>query len=123
MATSEDLETTLANNLSLFDDGLFVDEYTALRYYSGNVAKLTDRRAIPLDEFQAACDWLTTRKSAKVAGGRTSRMWKGVMERETHSYVSDGAFIAAALFLEIPISHHEDTPHPYLGLKEQKGDY
>lgn len=123
MATQADLDQMLTQHPTLFDDGLFLDNEAALRFYSGNESKIISRRAIPLDEFQASVEWMESRKLRKDAGDRTSHDWKQVMERATRNYVSNGAFIAAALFLEVPMVHEQDTPHPTLGFKDQKGDF
>lgn len=123
MATQTDLDQMIEENPTLFDDGLFMDEDTALAYYSGNVEKSRSRRAIPLDEFQTSVEWMESRKTLKDAGERTSADWKKVMERNTREYVSNGAFIAAALYLHVPVSAEQSTPDPLLGIKDQKGDF
>jgi hypothetical protein len=123
MATQTDLDKILAAHPTLFDDGLFLNNDVALQYYSGNVAKSLTRRTIPLDEFQSSVEWMESRKLRKDAGERGSEQWKKVMERETQSYVSHGAFIAAALYLNVPMSQELETPHPALGIKDQKGDF
>lgn len=123
MATENDLIETLEQHPTLFDDGLFTDKQIALDYYSGNESKMLTRRTIPLDEFKSAVEWMESRTLLKDAGGRDSQAWKKVMERVTREYVSDGAFLAAALFLKVPLNQEMATPHPLLGIKEQKGDF
>jgi hypothetical protein len=123
MATQSDLTETLEQHPMLFDDGLFMNKQAALTYYSGNEAKLVTRRTIPLEEFRSAVQWMESRTLLKSAGGRDSQAWKKVMEKATREYVSDGAFLAAALFLNVPLNQDIESPHPLLGIKEQKGDF
>jgi len=123
MATQNDLTQTLEQHPTLFDDGLFANEKVALAYYSGNETKLVTRRAIPLDEFKSAVEWMENRTLLKDAGSKDSQAWKKVMEKATREYVSDGAFVAAALFLNVPFDQDIASPHPLLGIKEQKGDF
>ena len=123
MATQSDLDQMIEQNPTLFDDGLFADDDTALAYYSGNVEKSRTRRTIPLDEFQTSVEWMESRKLLKDAGEHTSADWKKVMERNTREYVSNGAFIAAALYLQVPVSAEQNTPDPLIGIKDQKGDF
>jgi hypothetical protein len=123
MTTQTDLVTILEHHPLLFDEGLFMDKTVALEYYSGNESKMESRRDIPFDEFQVAVDWFRGRTLLKDVGSNDSQAWKKVMERATREYVSDGAFLAAALFLDVPLKHDGETPHPFLGIKEQKGDF
>ncbi len=123
MVTQADLDHMLEKNPTLFDDGLFVDGKTALEYYNGNEEKSLSRRTIPLDEFQASVEWMENRKLLKAAGERNSADWKKVMERNTQDYVSNGAFIAAALYLNVPLSPEANKPDPFIGIRDQKGDF
>ena len=123
MATQADLTETLEQYPMWFEEGLFTDKQTALEFYSGNESKMLSRRDIPLDEFVSAVEWMEGRTLLKDAGGRDSQAWKKVMEKATREYVCDGAFLAAALYLNVPLNQDMANPYPLLGIKEQKGDF
>ncbi len=75
--------------------------------------RLTGDRA--LFEIQAAADWLGTRQPRKTAtDGPSSYGLKHVMERATGTYVTNGAFIAAALILGLPVDL--DGLNPSIGV-------
>lgn len=76
---------------------------------------------VDYDEFTQAVEWLKERERAGTASDVTSYGWKHVMERLTKTYVSNGAFIAAALFLGFPVKPN-DTPNPTIGIKRKSSD-
>lgn len=61
--------------------------------------------AIRLDEFEFSVRWLHDKPRIKLRGRVGSYGLKHVMERLTGVYVTNGAFIAAALALGIRVQH------------------
>lgn len=73
------------------------------------------RTKVPIDpeEFETCVDWLarcTLRKTVNLELG-TSYGLKHQVERWAGRYVTNGAFIAAVIFLRIPFKCHPESPN------------
>ncbi|MER6523053.1 hypothetical protein ABT246_40360 [Streptomyces sp. NPDC001553] len=75
---------------------------------------------VRLDEVQAAYAWIAEQTWLKVPGKSSSYGLKHVMEAATGTYVTNGAFIAAAL-LHAPagLKVELDDLNPAIGIKTQ----
>jgi hypothetical protein len=75
-----------------------------------------------LDSVQQAIAWIGPIKRTKTAGDTCASSYglKHVMERQSGVYVTNGAFIAAALMLGVPVGlrpcQRGITPNPAVGL-------
>lgn len=120
MVTREDFQAIIEKYPHLSDWGL-ADKCA----YKRNKVGLEESRESLKREFEGfleACKWLKERKYLKYPGKYSSYGWKHVMERETGIYVTNGAFIAAALHLEIPYKQVECSPNPVLGIRKTTKD-
>jgi hypothetical protein len=76
------------------------------------------------EEFAAAVEWLKTRAfrspKGRRHGYRTTYGWKHVMERHTGVYASNGSFIAACIFCEVPMVF--ESPNPLVGIRSERDD-
>lgn len=69
-----------------------------------------------LGEVQAAAEWISRQERQSRLSKRSSSSYglKHVMERETGTYVTNGAFIAAALIIGVPA--RLDHLNPMIGI-------
>ncbi|MFE2329743.1 hypothetical protein ACFXD5_38585 [Streptomyces sp. NPDC059385] len=75
---------------------------------------------VPLDEVQAAYAWIAEQTWLKAAGKSSSYHFKHVMEDATGTYVTNGAFIAAALLhAQAGLEVKPDDLNPAIGIKTQ----
>lgn len=86
-----------------------------------------DRESLALrfDEFRRAVEWLSRCRATKTATSSSPGSYhlKHCAERATGDYISNGALIAAALYLKIPISTSNDTPNPGIGVSKRCPTY
>ncbi|WP_331757093.1 hypothetical protein OG582_39800 (plasmid) [Streptomyces anulatus] len=110
--TQADIDTLTANHPQLNENG----------YGSSNLS-LSTRSMTPvrLDEVQAAYAWIAEQTWLYAPGKITSYSLKHVMENATGAYVTNGAFIAAAL-LHAPagLKVKLDDLNPAIGIKTQR---
>ncbi|MFI9056074.1 hypothetical protein ACIGXQ_16230 [Streptomyces anulatus] len=87
-ATQADIDTLTAIHPHLNENG----------YGSSNLSSGTrSMTPVRLDEVQAAYAWIAEQTWLKAPGKNSSYGLKHVMEEATRTYVTNGAFIAAAL--------------------------
>ena len=67
-------------------------------------------------QFARAIEWLRKFKPRKTVSKESSYALKHWAEREQGDYVSNGALIAAALFLGLPVRHNFGTPNANIGI-------
>lgn len=69
-------------------------------------------------EFEAALAWLDAVPRTKTVGSRaaSSYFWKHLAERSAGRYLSNGAFIAAALTFGFPVKRIGNTPNCLVGI-------
>lgn len=109
--TQADIDTLTAIHPQLNENG----------YGSSNLSSgARSMRPVRLDEVQAAYDWIAEQTWLTAPGANSSYGLKHVMEHETRTYVTNGAFIAAALLhapagLEVKL----DDLNPAIGIKTQ----
>lgn len=96
--------------------GLDVTGYPYWRYRDGYI-----ERAFNEERVQAAIDWLADKPRTKNVNcsQRTSYGLKHIMERQTGTYVMNGEFLAAALFLGFKLRRVQDTPNGHLNISSK----
>jgi hypothetical protein len=112
-----DLDQVCIDNPDLDDWGLASDWCRRRngRYYYGRDTQPLRYGPPSLSEVQDAARWLAVVPRVKHPR-RSSYELKHVMERLTGQYVTNGAFIAAALLLGIPVRRDPDSPNPFVGI-------
>ncbi len=118
--TPESLDVLLQAHPLLSDHGHPGKSRLNRTWEARQAAFLRDREILraSADRVQPAADWLATLEPTKRADTRSpgSYWLKHVMERATGTYVTNGAFIAAALLLDIPVHVFHDGPNPGVGV-------
>lgn len=120
MATREDFLAIIEKHPYLSNWGLG-DECA----YKRSKVELQESRESLKREFEGFIDaynWLKEREYLKSPGRYSSYGWKHAMEHETGTYVTNGAFIAAALHLGIPYKQVKCSPNPALGIRKTSKD-
>lgn len=77
------------------------------------------------DEVQICVEWLLAHDALErrktINTGRNSYSWKHVVERSKGQYVSNGAFICAALYLGYKIKRADNkNPNAFFNIRELK---
>lgn len=73
-----------------------------------------------LDQIKTCIEWLQQQeitKKVKTKNAITSYGWKHKAERAYKTYVTNGAFIAAVIYLGIPYEKIYDSPNIHVGIK------
>jgi len=70
------------------------------------------------DEFRICCEWLSKLKKVKTPQ-YSSYFLKHVVEKLAGEYVCNGALIAAALHLKLPIKYNDGSPNVDVGISKK----
>lgn len=85
------------------------------------------KRPIQPQEFSSAVEWLlgydALNRRKTIYTGASSYTWKHVAERDLDTYISNGAFICAALYLNYKMQRQGKTsPNAYFNLRKDTRD-
>jgi len=73
------------------------------------------------DEFKRSVQWLSQCQTTKMASinSPSSYTLKHFAEKATGNYISNGALITAAIYLNIPLKTFTDSPNPGIGISRR----
>jgi hypothetical protein len=82
------------------------------------------KHLIPPQEFKAVVEWLLNydafNRRRTVNTSTNSYGWKHVVERDVGTYISNGAFICAALYLNYKMKREFNSPNACFNLRKDK---
>lgn len=88
--------------------------------------QLDNKLSIHPQEFISVVEWLLNYDSFNrrktIYTGASSYCWKHTVERDIKEYVSNGAFICAALYLKYKVKRIPNSPNAYFNLRKDTRD-
>ena len=122
--TIEHFKWVIEQEPSLSDSG--VNSIASIRHFKKMDSKeakkqlVIDRKSFlsNFKEFEICCNWLSKFKKVKTPQF-SSYYLKHVVEKLEGEYVSNGALIAAAIHLKIPMKFYTDSPNVNIAISKK----
>lgn len=105
-------------------EGLLPKAYC--KSYNLNLTNSKKNLLLGYNEFEACCKWLDECVINKTANqdSLSSYRLKHMVEKDHKSYISNGALIAAVIFLDIPyVEHPDESPNISVGISKRSPRY
>ena len=107
--------------LNSFGIGLFYDGVPrTILERATEIRKAREELLASEEECTLACEWLTARQKVKMINrSHSSYGYKHMVENAVGRYISNGAFIAAAIHCGFPYRTFHDSPNVLFGISEK----
>lgn len=116
--TTKTIDQVLTENPDLHIGGF--EYFGRIREVCLNGKMVTSFREDPCEEqIQACLDWLADVKATRTILRVSSYGLKHAVQRDCEQYITNGAFIVAALMVGFPMQRHIMSPDPRFGISKK----